>query len=71
MADDDYTHVCPINGCQRQVPDHHLMCPRHWRTVPADVQRRLYRAWDRGRGRGTQAHIEAMDAAIHAAEITR
>lgn len=63
------SHACPIEGCERRVPDYQLMCPRHWRAVPVDIQRLLYRAWDRGRGRGTEEHIEAMDAAIHAAEV--
>jgi hypothetical protein len=63
------SHRCPIDGCERRVPSYQLMCPRHWRAVPADVQRRLYRTWDHGRGAGTEDHIEAMDAAIHAAEV--
>jgi hypothetical protein len=45
------------------------MCPRHWRQVPAEIQRQVYRAWRRGGGAGTQEHIEAMDAAIHAVDI--
>lgn len=63
------THECPVDACPRRVPDHQLMCARHWRLVPPDLQRRLYRAWDRGAGAGTDAHADAMAAAIHAAEV--
>jgi hypothetical protein len=62
-------HHCPIDGCNRRVLDHRLMCGPHWRGVPADLQRRLYRAWKHGRGAGTDAHAAAMAACIHAADL--
>jgi hypothetical protein len=64
-ADD---HRCPVGDCKRRVPAHQLMCARHWRLVPRDIQRVVYRAWRRGRGAGTAAHQEAMAAAITAVE---
>lgn len=65
MSDD---HQCPIAGCSKRVPYHMLMCGRHWRLVPADLQRRLYRAWGRGAGAGTSEHADAMVACVHAVE---
>jgi hypothetical protein len=64
-------HECPIDGCTRRVPSHQLLCAPHWRAVPRDLQRALYRTWDNGRGAGTDAHNEAMHAVIHAAEAAR
>lgn len=40
------THDCPAAGCTRQVPNHMLMCGRHWGQVPAAQRRAVYRAWD-------------------------
>jgi hypothetical protein len=65
MTDDD-RHECPIHGCTRRLPYAILMCRRHWAKVPRPLQIRLYRAWRRGAGAGTQEHLDAMDAAIEA-----
>lgn len=61
-------HTCPVGECPETVADHLLMCGRHWRLVPADIGRRLYRAWRGGAGAGTDEHTEAMAAAIAAVE---
>ena len=39
-------HKCPIDSCKIDVPDHHLMCGKHWRRVPADIAARVNRLWD-------------------------
>jgi hypothetical protein len=62
----DDTHECPKNGCVRRVPAHQLMCPADWRSVPADLQSAVWRTWRGGRGKGTRAHLAAMEAAIDA-----
>jgi len=66
MLDD--THECPVGGCSKRVSFHHWMCRQHWRMVPFDLQGRLYRAYDNGRGMGIQEHIEAREACLHAVE---
>lgn len=38
-------HECPIDGCNRKVPDERLMCGPHWHRVPAQLQRRVYVTW--------------------------
>jgi hypothetical protein len=58
------THACPIRGCGKRVPDYQLMCGRHWRLVHPNLQRRLYRAWARGAGAGSDEHAEAMRLCI-------
>jgi hypothetical protein len=57
-------HDCPIEACQIDVPDQHLLCPVHWAMVPAGLRRAVYAAWNKGKGRGTYEHAEACQAAI-------
>lgn len=57
-------HRCPVNGCTEDVPGHLLMCGAHWRLVLPSLKRALYRAWDRGIGRGSGAHHRAMQQCI-------
>ena len=54
------THRCPAHGCVQLVPSHQLMCPGHWRMVSPNLQRRLYAAYDHGRGTLSDAHLEAI-----------
>lgn len=60
------THECPINGCQVQVVAGKLMCVSHWYKVPQELRTLVWRTWNRGRGRGTPEHRDAMRAAIAA-----
>ena len=62
------THRCPITGCVERVPDHQLMCVRHWRLVSPDLRSRLYQAWDSGRGVGTAQRHETMRLAVNEVE---
>ena len=57
-------HDCPATSCPVSVTTSKLMCPQHWRMVPADLQQNLYAAWRGGRGFGTAEHYDAMVAAI-------
>lgn len=36
--------TCVILSCTHAVTPGQLMCPAHWRRVPADVQREVYSA---------------------------
>lgn len=62
--------TCPIEGCENMHPTKMLMCKRHWRRVPKDLQDRVYstarRMW---RGEGTMPWVEASDAAVAAVEM--
>jgi hypothetical protein len=64
-------HVCPVGGCEREVPDHLLMCSADWHRVPPSLQRRVYAAYRRGEGLGTPELLEAQTAAIAAANAAR
>ncbi len=58
------SHECPRNGCDAIVGDSVLMCKADWARVPEALQTVVDRAWGRGRGRGSPAHLAAMEAAI-------
>lgn len=62
-------HKCPVKDCPKDgLPQHILMCVRHWRLVPHDLQREVYRKWNNGLGYGSQDHLRACGAAIAAVE---
>lgn len=60
------SHKCAAPGCRRQVGDQFLMCGSDWRRVPPDLQRRVYQAYNRGKGLGSPELLEAQQAAIKA-----
>lgn len=59
------THKCPIGICILEVRQRHLMCPTHWRMVPMDLNREVYRAYREG---SLAEHVRACNAAIAAVE---
>lgn len=61
------THKCHAVGCRRAVPPELLMCLKHWRAVPKDVQRAVWRNYRPGQCDDkdpSQAWLEAADLAI-------
>jgi len=38
-------HPCKAPGCDRQISERYLMCPRHWAQVPGPIQLGVHRAW--------------------------
>jgi hypothetical protein len=38
-------HTCHAAGCSASVPPKMLMCLRHWRMVPRDLQRAVWAAY--------------------------
>jgi hypothetical protein len=71
------THVCHAVGCVVEVPPRLLMCARHWRMVPAPLQRAVWAAYVPGqeiRKDPTSAYLRvAADAiaAVLALELER
>lgn len=62
-------HACPVQGCHAyQLPIHLLMCARHWRMVPRQLQIAVYREWCDGVP--TANYREARQAAISAVDAT-
>ena len=41
-------HECMATECSIQVADNMLMCGKHWRMVPREVQNRVYDTYRRG-----------------------
>lgn len=42
------THTCHARGCSTEVPPRLLMCLKHWRMVPKDMQKAVWRAYRPG-----------------------
>jgi hypothetical protein len=62
-------HHCHARGCRVPTEPEMLMCLRHWRMVPRDLQRRVWATYRHGQcddKRPSQAWHEAADAAIAA-----
>lgn len=58
-------HPCPGPACTiLNVPYSQLACAGHWAQVPKALQRAVSRAWARGTGQLSPAHVAACDAAI-------
>lgn len=53
------TRYCPAEGCSRSVRAGHLMCLIHWRGVPVELQRAVWRTW---RAWGKEPTNEAWEA---------
>lgn len=39
------TRTCPISGCTGYVLPGRLLCLHHWRRVPPERQRDVWRSW--------------------------
>lgn len=62
-------HACPIERCVKvNLPDHLLMCRRHWSMVPSVLKRAVYGAYANGKGLGSEELASAQDEAIKAVE---
>jgi hypothetical protein len=72
MADDERgTHECAADGCKDRLPHSMLMCRKHWRLVPSELQQAVWRAYERapgGNGRAvpTEKYVRAVQAAVAA-----
>ncbi len=62
------THHCHARGCSTPVPPEMLMCRRHWRMVPRNLQQRVWDTYRPGQcddKNPSPAWHEAADAAIN------
>lgn len=62
----DTSHECYGHNCSTRVPRSQLLCRTCWRLVPGPLQRKLYAAYNRGRGAGSPEHLQAMQECIEA-----
>lgn len=59
-------HLCHARGCQVPVPPKLLMCKRHWRMVPKDLQREVWAHYRPGQEidkRPTRSYLDVAQAA--------
>lgn len=61
-------HRCAAEECRDEIPRKHLMCLRHWRMVPAAIQREVLEAWRRLRcgGEVVERYTKAVKQAVAA-----
>ena len=63
-------HTCHAEGCAEVIDAERLMCRAHWRKVPRDLQKAVWRTYvpgqEKRRGRPSDAYIAAARAAIDA-----
>lgn len=68
-------HTCHAIGCPVEVPPRMLMCRRHWRMVPPELQARVWATYRKGQEvdkRPSAAYLRAgadAIAAVLAAEL--
>lgn len=65
----ELAHHCHARGCTKSVRPELLMCVRHWRMVPANVQRAVWRTYRQGQcddKRPSDAWHVAANAAVGA-----
>ncbi|NEQ26709.1 MAG: hypothetical protein F6K28_48315 [Microcoleus sp. SIO2G3] len=61
-------HKCHAEGCEALVPTHLLMCHRHWRMVPPQIQSAVYLGWrvQKNQLQPVEGYVKARSAAIEA-----
>lgn len=63
-------HTCHARGCGKPVPPKLLMCLRHWRMVPRDLQKAIWRTYTPGQERDhslvTKEYLEVQPRAVQA-----
>lgn len=65
-------HRCHARGCTTPVPPRLLMCARHWRMVPKDLQQRVWAHCRPGQEvtkDPTREYLEVAQAAIRAVAL--
>lgn len=64
-----HAHACAALQCKEIIPSKMLMCGRHWRLVPRDIQSRVWAAYREGQekcGPISDVYWVAMQNAISA-----
>ncbi len=61
-------HECPAPRCDKMVIDDLLTCNPHWRIIPADLRRAIWRNRSMYGAQST-GHIKAMNRAVRWLEV--
>ena len=70
--DNNIEHHCHALGCKTLVPPELLMCLKHWRMVPKDIQKRVWAHYRDGQcddKNPSKEWHQAADEAINAVAI--
>lgn len=59
-------HICHAINCETPCPPRHLMCARHWRMVPRNLQLDVWAMYEPGQETTKTPTPEYLDAAIAA-----
>lgn len=62
------TQKCLIANCTAMIPSGSVMCLKHWRMVPKEMQRDVWRHYRAGDVRQSLAYQNAAKAAAQAVE---
>lgn len=68
-------HPCAAKRCSVPVPHTLLMCARHWRLVPREIQNRVYREYRLVVARPSQpagvsrGYVDAVRDAVYAVDV--
>lgn len=54
-------HLCPKNGCSKQISESELSCSRHWYQVSKPTREAVWRAWRIG---NVREHAKAVSLAV-------
>lgn len=68
----DGSHLCHAVACERPCPPALLMCAAHWRLVPVELQREVWRTYRPGQERDkspSRAYLLALKQAVN--EVAR
>lgn len=53
-------HTCHAHECSHAVPPKMLMCAKHWRALPAKVQRAIWREYRSGQERDKSPSVRYL-----------
>ena len=55
-------HYCHAIDCEKEVPPRLLMCAKHWKMVPKNLQSEIWRLYRPGQDRDKNPSFEYLDA---------
>jgi hypothetical protein len=56
---------CCVPGCDAEIPRTHMMCLRHWNSVPNHLRRQVYRTLP---NRDVRRYLDLRDRCIEAVQ---
>ena len=66
-------HLCHARNCDKECKPEFLMCPKHWKMVPPNLQQDVYKHYRKGQcddKKPSEEWLAAADAAIKSVSAT-